>query len=211
MAGPFVVHLPKASIPLLPWVYQISYFQRRINVVELFHVQDSSWNLQVTESQNSWHIEPTLIDSHPSRSHLTLAEVAHQHDPTPSLSGPSISGYRNKHYMVAKGWRSGRNSVREGRVRSQSIVLTWYWLMLYLVLRTASQTKNLVIIIIGAGFASLLIYTITSEMYSSNSPTNLFKDACERIKRNPRARRHYPCDSQFNIANNLLLRRFSNT
>ncbi|KAJ3576127.1 hypothetical protein NP233_g627 [Leucocoprinus birnbaumii] len=55
------------------------------------------------------------------------------------------------------------------------------------VVRTASQTKNLAVILVGASLASLLIYTITSEMYSSNSPTNLFKDACERIKRNPRA------------------------
>ncbi|KAF5356024.1 hypothetical protein D9756_004200 [Leucocoprinus leucothites] len=60
------------------------------------------------------------------------------------------------------------------------------------VVRTASQTKNLAVILIGAGLASLLIYTITSEMYSSNSPTNLFKDACERIKRNPRARHNVP-------------------
>ncbi|KXN83604.1 Mitochondrial import inner membrane translocase subunit tim21 [Leucoagaricus sp. SymC.cos] len=56
------------------------------------------------------------------------------------------------------------------------------------VMRTASQTKNLTVILIGAGLATLLIYTITSEMYSSNSPTNLFKDASERIKCNPRAR-----------------------
>lgn len=60
-------------------------------------------------------------------------------------------------------------------------------LMLHSAMRTASHTKNLAIILIGAGLASLLIYTVTSEIYSSNSPTNLFKDACERIKRNQRA------------------------
>ncbi|KAF9452552.1 hypothetical protein P691DRAFT_804295 [Macrolepiota fuliginosa MF-IS2] len=54
------------------------------------------------------------------------------------------------------------------------------------VVRTASQTKNLTVILVGAGLAALLIYTITSELYSSNSPTNLFKDACERIQHNPR-------------------------
>ncbi|XP_006454739.1 hypothetical protein AGABI2DRAFT_215207 [Agaricus bisporus var. bisporus H97] len=54
------------------------------------------------------------------------------------------------------------------------------------VVRTAAQTKNVTVILLGASLAAILIYTITSEMYSNNSPTNLFKDACERIKRNPR-------------------------
>ena len=53
------------------------------------------------------------------------------------------------------------------------------------VLRTTVRTTNLGVILLGAGFSALLIYCLTSELFSSNSPTVIYGDACERIKSSP--------------------------
>jgi len=54
------------------------------------------------------------------------------------------------------------------------------------VLRTTVRTTNLGVILLGAGLSALLIYCLTSELFSTNSPTVIYGDACERIKSSPR-------------------------
>ena len=53
------------------------------------------------------------------------------------------------------------------------------------VLRTTVRTTNLGVILLGAGLSALLIYCLTSELFSTNSPTVIYGDACERIKSSP--------------------------
>ncbi|KAG5648213.1 hypothetical protein DXG03_006168 [Asterophora parasitica] len=50
------------------------------------------------------------------------------------------------------------------------------------VIRTTARTSNLTVILLGAGLSALLVYSLTSELFSKNSPTVLYGDACERIK-----------------------------
>ena len=50
------------------------------------------------------------------------------------------------------------------------------------VLRTTVRTSNLGVILLGAGLSALLIYCLTSELFSTNSPTVIYGDACERIR-----------------------------
>jgi len=54
------------------------------------------------------------------------------------------------------------------------------------VMRTTEGTKNATVILIGAGLAALLIYSVATELFSKNSPTVLYNDACERIKASPK-------------------------
>jgi len=54
------------------------------------------------------------------------------------------------------------------------------------VLRTTQRTTNLTVILLGAGLSAVLVYALTSELFSKNSPTVLYNDACERIKTSPR-------------------------
>ncbi|TFL06485.1 TIM21-domain-containing protein [Pterulicium gracile] len=54
------------------------------------------------------------------------------------------------------------------------------------VLRTGARTSNLTVILLGAGLSAVLIYSLTSELFSKNSPTVLHADACERIKSSPK-------------------------
>lgn len=56
----------------------------------------------------------------------------------------------------------------------------------HLVLRTTARTSNITVILLGAGLSALLIYSLTSELFSKNSPTVLYNNACERIKASPR-------------------------
>ncbi|TFK89761.1 hypothetical protein K466DRAFT_486161 [Polyporus arcularius HHB13444] len=53
------------------------------------------------------------------------------------------------------------------------------------VVRTTRRTANTVVILTGASLAVLLVYALTSEMFSANSPTVLFNKACELIKASP--------------------------
>ncbi|KAJ6519494.1 TIM21-domain-containing protein [Mycena sanguinolenta] len=48
--------------------------------------------------------------------------------------------------------------------------------------RTTARTTNLTVILAGAGLSAVLIYCLTSELFSKNSPSVLYGDACERIK-----------------------------
>ncbi|TCD70670.1 hypothetical protein EIP91_002394 [Steccherinum ochraceum] len=54
------------------------------------------------------------------------------------------------------------------------------------VLRSTARTSNLVVILFGAGLSAVLLYALTSEMFSSNSPTVLYGKACDMIKSSPR-------------------------
>lgn len=54
------------------------------------------------------------------------------------------------------------------------------------VLRTTARTTNFGVILLGAGLSVLLVYSLTSELFSKNSATVLYGDACERIKASPR-------------------------
>ncbi|KAG6866849.1 hypothetical protein C0991_008785 [Blastosporella zonata] len=49
-------------------------------------------------------------------------------------------------------------------------------------MRTTARTTNLTVILLGAGLFALLGYSLTTELFSKNSPTVLYGDACERIK-----------------------------
>ncbi|EGO28424.1 hypothetical protein SERLADRAFT_458802 [Serpula lacrymans var. lacrymans S7.9] len=53
-------------------------------------------------------------------------------------------------------------------------------------MRTTARTTNLTVILLGAGLSAVLIYALSSELFSKNSPTVLYGDACERIKASPR-------------------------
>jgi hypothetical protein len=59
-------------------------------------------------------------------------------------------------------------------------------LSIYTVIRTTQRTSNLAVILLGAGLSAVLIYALTSELFSRNSPTVLFNDACDRINASAR-------------------------
>ncbi|KAH6917548.1 TIM21-domain-containing protein [Coprinopsis sp. MPI-PUGE-AT-0042] len=52
--------------------------------------------------------------------------------------------------------------------------------------RATARTTNLTVILLGAGLSALLIYSLTSELFSKNSATVLYGEACERIKTSPK-------------------------
>ncbi|EEB90767.1 hypothetical protein MPER_10984 [Moniliophthora perniciosa FA553] len=56
--------------------------------------------------------------------------------------------------------------------------------------RTGARTSNLAVIVFGAGLSAVLIYCLTSELFSKNSPTVLYSEACERIKSSPEVARY---------------------
>ncbi|PPQ66126.1 hypothetical protein CVT26_010927 [Gymnopilus dilepis] len=58
------------------------------------------------------------------------------------------------------------------------------------VIRTTARTSNLAVILFGAGLSALLIYSLTSELFSKNSPTVLYGDACEKIKQSSRVAKY---------------------
>lgn len=58
------------------------------------------------------------------------------------------------------------------------------------VLRTTQRTTNLTVILLGAGLSAVLLYALTSELFSKNSPTVLYNEACERIKSSPQVARY---------------------
>ncbi|KIK99759.1 hypothetical protein PAXRUDRAFT_131328 [Paxillus rubicundulus Ve08.2h10] len=58
------------------------------------------------------------------------------------------------------------------------------------VLRTTQRTTNLTVILLGAGLSAVLVYALTSELFSKNSPTVLYGDACERIQASPRVTKY---------------------
>ncbi|KAF7306609.1 hypothetical protein MIND_00452200 [Mycena indigotica] len=47
--------------------------------------------------------------------------------------------------------------------------------------RTAARTSNLGVIVLGAGLTAILLYSLGSDLFSPNSPSVLYEDACKRI------------------------------
>jgi len=58
------------------------------------------------------------------------------------------------------------------------------------VMRTTARTTNLTVILFGAGLSAVLIYALTSELFSKNSPTVLYGDAREKIKNSQEVARY---------------------
>ncbi|KAH9947703.1 TIM21-domain-containing protein [Amylocystis lapponica] len=58
------------------------------------------------------------------------------------------------------------------------------------VARTTARTTNLVVILVGAGLSTLLLYALTSEMFSNNSSTVVYGRACDMIKASPKLAQH---------------------
>ncbi|KAH7915113.1 TIM21-domain-containing protein [Hygrophoropsis aurantiaca] len=58
------------------------------------------------------------------------------------------------------------------------------------VVRTTQRTTNLTVILLGAGLSAVLVYALTSELFSKNSPTVLYGDACQRIKDSARVAKY---------------------
>lgn len=58
--------------------------------------------------------------------------------------------------------------------------------------RTTARTSNLAVIAFGAGLSAVLIYCLTSELFSKNSPTVLYSAACERVKASPEVAKYLP-------------------
>ncbi|EPQ61441.1 hypothetical protein GLOTRDRAFT_124721 [Gloeophyllum trabeum ATCC 11539] len=60
------------------------------------------------------------------------------------------------------------------------------------VARATARTTSLTVILFGAGLSAMLIYALTSELFSRNSPTVLYSEACDKIKESPRVARYLP-------------------
>ncbi|EIW86447.1 hypothetical protein CONPUDRAFT_133877, partial [Coniophora puteana RWD-64-598 SS2] len=58
------------------------------------------------------------------------------------------------------------------------------------VVRTGQRTSNLIVILLGAGLSAVLVYALTSELFSKNSPTVVYGDACKRIEASPKVATH---------------------
>jgi len=59
-------------------------------------------------------------------------------------------------------------------------------------MRATARTTNLTVILFGAGLTTVLIYALTSELFSRNSPSALYNEACEHIKSSPRVAKYLP-------------------
>ncbi|TFK57502.1 hypothetical protein OE88DRAFT_1671543 [Heliocybe sulcata] len=60
------------------------------------------------------------------------------------------------------------------------------------VARATARTTSLSVILFGAGLSAVLIYALTSELFSRNSPTVLYGEACEVVRRSSRVARYLP-------------------
>ncbi|KAJ7102277.1 TIM21-domain-containing protein [Mycena belliarum] len=65
--------------------------------------------------------------------------------------------------------------------------------------RTTARTTNLTVILVGAGLSAVLIYCLTSELFSKNSPSVLYDDACERIKASTRLTKYLDGSPRFHL------------
>ncbi|KAI0343962.1 hypothetical protein BDW22DRAFT_1327293 [Trametopsis cervina] len=59
------------------------------------------------------------------------------------------------------------------------------------VVRTTARMTNLFVILFGAGFTAMLVYALTSELFSKNSATVLYGQACELIKSSPKVAQYF--------------------
>ncbi|KAJ6627281.1 TIM21-domain-containing protein [Mycena sp. CBHHK59/15] len=65
--------------------------------------------------------------------------------------------------------------------------------------RTTARTTNLTVILVGAGLSAVLIYCLTSELFSKNSPSVLYDDACERLKASSRLAKYLDGTPRFHL------------
>ncbi|KAJ7596678.1 TIM21-domain-containing protein [Mycena floridula] len=56
--------------------------------------------------------------------------------------------------------------------------------------RSAASSTNLTVILLGAGLSAVLVYCLTSELFSKNSPTVLHSRACDRISESPQVAKY---------------------
>ncbi len=84
----------------------------------------------------------------------------------------------------------------KGQSFKHIIVVTTFRMIL--AIRATARTTNLTVILFGAGLTAILVYALTSELVSRNSPTVLYEEACQRIKSSPRV-----CDSIALLRNTL--------
>ena len=71
----------------------------------------------------------------------------------------------------------------KGKGQSLNFVsVSWEFSNVISAMRATARTTNLTVILFGAGLTTVLVYALTSELFSRNSPTVLYNEACERIK-----------------------------
>ena len=70
----------------------------------------------------------------------------------------------------------------KGMIASAFLPICDIDLAAWAVTRAAARSTNLTVILLGAGFSVMLIYALTSELFSPNSPTVLYGRSCDRIK-----------------------------
>ncbi|KAJ7630601.1 TIM21-domain-containing protein [Roridomyces roridus] len=65
--------------------------------------------------------------------------------------------------------------------------------------RTTARTTNLTVILLGAGLSGVLIYCLTSELFSKNSPSSLYDDTCDRLKASARLAKYLDGTPRFHL------------
>jgi hypothetical protein len=86
----------------------------------------------------------------------------------------------------------------KGKGQSFKHVIMMTIFLIILAMRATARTTNLTVILFGAGLTAILVYALTSELVSRNSPTVLYEEACQRIRSSPRV-----CDSMALYRNTL--------
>ena len=87
--------------------------------------------------------------------------------------------------MAIVEWSLGRGGLGVRRHWARLGILSLYC-RVGLGLRSSS---NLTVILFGAGLSALLVYALTFELFSENSPIMLHNNACKRIKPSSQASR----------------------
>ena len=72
----------------------------------------------------------------------------------------------------------------KGQSFNRIIVATTFRMIL--AIRATARTTNVTVILFGAGLTAILVYALTSELVSRNSPTVLYEEACQRIRSSSR-------------------------
>lgn len=74
----------------------------------------------------------------------------------------------------------------KGKGQSFKRIIMMTTFRIILAIRATARTTNLTVILFGAGLTAILVYALTSELVSRNSPTVLYEEACQRIRSSPR-------------------------
>lgn len=86
----------------------------------------------------------------------------------------------------------------KGKGQSSKHIFMVTTFRMFLAIRATARTTNMTVILFGAGLTAILVYALTSELVSRNSPTVLYEEACQRIKSSSRV-----CDSMALYRNTL--------